>query len=175
MDKTKKIEWLEKAEERLAIYGTLAILPLTMAAFVGPLFISAYTDMKDIPLWLSALFILPVAVTGALFARKSFKNSKQLIELRKEWLEEVGLPKDVDFTYLLHCIAEGESRTFIHQAGNEVIVYRIAKRNGEFIVSSGSAELTEVKRKAPERPLVEETENDELWKLVDRNSTTEED
>lgn len=175
MNKLKEIERLEKGEQRLWLYSTLVIFPLAVISFAGPPLIGLHTDMKDIPFWLSVLFVLPVAVAGAFFGRKSLKNSKRSVELRKEWLEEVGLPKDADFFYPLHSIAEGESCTFTHPAGDEVIVYRVAKRNGEFIVSSGVVELAEVKPKVAERSFVEESENDELWKLINSNSPTVED
>lgn len=173
MSKLKEIERLEKSEQHLMIYSALTVLPLGVISFAGPLFLGLHTDMKEIPLWLNILFLLPVVVAGAFFTRKSLNNSKRVIQLRKEWLEEVGLPKDANFTYPLYSIAEGEHRTFTHELGDEITVYRLTKRDGEFVVSSGVVELTEVKPKVTERPFVEETENDELWKLIDSNSSTE--
>lgn len=175
MDKTKKIERLEKAEQRLMIYSSLVVLPLAFFAFIGPLMIALHNDSTEVPLSLNLLLLLPVAIGGAFFTTKSMKNAKKLARLRREWLEEKGLPSAVDFTYPLYSIAEGESRTLMHGDGDEVIVYRVLKRNGEFVVSSGVAELVEAKPKEVKRTFAEGTENDELWKLIDSNSEPEKD
>lgn len=167
MNKLKEIERLEKGEQRLMlIFGILSPLPAVITLALIPLGIINFT---------APLSLLLLIVMGVFFLRKLIKNTKRSEQLRREWLEEVGLPKDANFFYPLYSLAEGESRTFTHQAGDEVIVYRVAKRNEEFIVSSGVVELAEVKPKVAERSFVEESENDELWKLINSNSPTDED
>ena len=175
MSKLKEIEGLERTEQRLILHCVFILLPLFALGFITACLVAIFLEVRLNIIWITLLCMLPVTVATVFVTRKSSKTTKRFAKLRKEWLEEVGLPKNTNFTFGLFPIPEGKSRTFTHQEGNEVIVYRLTKRNGEFVLSKGVAALIEVKPKEAGRPLVEETENDELWKLVGSNSPTDED
>lgn len=174
MSKLKEIERLEKSEQRLMTLATITVVPLGVIALVVPMIVSLKTGIL-FPFWATFSFMLPAIFAAFLFMRRSLKNCNKLTQLRKEWLKEADLPEAADFTWPLYSITEGRSRTFMHQEGNSVTVYRLRRNNGDFIVSSGVVELTTVTSKAAERPSYEDSENDELWKLIDSNSTTDED
>lgn len=174
MSKLKEIERLEKSREQASTRAALTVLSLGAAA-VAAILIQFMVSGARVPLSVAILFLSPALFASILFLVCGSKDAEKLSYLRNEWLEENSIPKTANFPWPLYSLEESRSRTFMHQEDTYVTVYRLLREAGAIVVTSGDVEFSEVSSKKSERPLYEETENDELWKLIDSNSSTDQD
>lgn len=165
MDKLKEIKRLEKSLE-LNIVFAFAIVVLT--GMLSPLLVMGYVAEHS-PL-IGWAILGAVAITELIFVRNGLKSSKKADKLRKEYLEENGLPPEANSATWIASLEDGKYLTYTHVEDDVVTVYRFGKSNGQPVFLKGDVHFETVEPKTTERPFAEDSENDELWKIIDSNS-----